>query len=60
MFWGYFLNCGENKKKYLNQMSMMDLGKWGIVEENLIIEYKPWTPFVHVFNIGINNSEITL
>lgn len=41
-------------------MSMMDLGKWGIVEENLIIEYKPWTPFVHVFNIRINNSEITL
>lgn len=39
-FWGIFLNCGE-KKKYLNQMSMMDLGKREIVEENLIIEYKP-------------------
>lgn len=57
---GLFFKLWREQKKYLNQMSMMDLGKWGIVEENLIIEYKPWTPFVHVFNIGINNSEITL
>lgn len=41
-------------------MLMMDLGKWGIVEENLIIEYKFWIFFVYVFNIGINNLEIIL
>lgn len=39
-FWVFFLNCGEKKKK-LNQMSMMGLGKRGIVEKNLIIEYTP-------------------
>lgn len=58
-FWGIFLNCGEKKKIFesdVNDGSRQKGNCWG--ESNYRIQ--TLDPFVHVFNIGINNSEITL
>lgn len=58
-FWVFFLNCGEKKKKFESDVNDGSRQKGNCWEES---NYRIHTldPFVLVFNIGINNSEITL